>query len=174
MPKIRDSPSARAALGDPALTELCHREFPRLVGLVALRVGDRGVAEELAQDALVRLCQKWPDVDRHGPWLTRVALNLSNSWLRRRFAEHRAYRRRGLAAAVEQAPDVAGRLALRQAVSQLPRRQQTALILRYYEQMSVTETADLMRCPEGTVKALTHRALKRLRTEHAQEVIENA
>lgn len=64
---------------DGELARVCEAEFPRLVGLLALRVGDRHVAQQLAQDALVELCRKWPTVREPGPWLTRVALNLSSS-----------------------------------------------------------------------------------------------
>lgn len=159
------------------LEAICLREFPRLVGLVALRVGDQRIAEELSQDALVRLCQKWPDVERPEAWLTRVALNLSVSWLRRRIAERRAYGRHGSATADELPPPTADRLAIREAVASLPRRQQAAVILRFYEEMSVEEAADVMGCPPGTVKSLTHRALKRLRADGGvteQEVVERA
>ena len=59
--------------------------------MLALYVGDRGLAEELAQEALIRLCQHWPRVrrmERPGGWLTRVAMNLARSSWRRRAAEH--------------------------------------------------------------------------------------
>jgi len=147
---------------DEALTHVCRREFPRLVGLLALRVGDQRIAEELAQDALVRLCQRWPDVDRPEAWLTRVALNLGNSWLRRRLAERRAYRRHGPGQRHQLPPASAEVIDVRAAVAGLPDRQRTVLILRYYEQLSVAESALVMGCPEGTVKSLTHRALERL------------
>ena len=46
------------------LTRVCAEEYPRLVGLLALQVGDRLVAEELAQDTLLALCRHWGRVDR--------------------------------------------------------------------------------------------------------------
>lgn len=100
--------------------ELCKRQHPRLVGLLALRVGDQHVAEELAQEALVRLCQRWPAIDRPEAWLTRVAFNMGNSWLRRRFAERRAYHRHGLSPEDEMAPAAADVVAIREAVAKLP------------------------------------------------------
>lgn len=144
------------------LADACRREYPRLVGLLVLRVGDRHVAEELAQDALVELCRRWGEIDNPPAWLTRVALNRSSSWLRRKGAERRAYRRHGTHREHEEAPDAADAVAVRRAVSELPPRQQTALILRYYEDLSVAETAEVMGCPKGTVKSLTYRALARL------------
>ena len=159
---------------DESLAQLCRREHPRLVGLLALRVGDRRVAEELAQDTLVRLCQRWPDIERPSAWLTRVALNVSSSWFRRRMAERRAYRRHGPSPLTDPPPETADVIAVRRAVAVLPDRQRTAVILRYYEQLSVAETATVMACPEGTVKALTNRALRRLASDGGLNVEEMA
>lgn len=153
---------------DEDLDVFVRHEHRRLVGLLALHVGSREVAEELAQDALARLCEHWPRV-RHmsnrRAWLNRVAINLANSALRRRYAEQRANRRHGVVddVSIEEHVDV---LAVRRAVAQLPRGQRTAVSLRFYEQLTVAETAAFMDCPEGTVKSLVHRAIGRLR-EHA-------
>ncbi len=144
---------------DGALVDVCRREYPRLVGLLALRVGDRHVAEELAQDALVQLCRHWSRIELPQAWLTRVALNAATSWWRRKVAERKAYRRHGTGPDEVRPTDPADAVAVRQAVSSLPRRQQTVLVLRYYEDLSVAETAAVMGCAEGTVKSLTHRAL---------------
>lgn len=153
---------------DPQADELAafvHQEHRRLVGLLALQVGRITVAEELAQDALIRLCEHWPRVrhmaDRRS-WLNRVAINLANSWWRRRYAERRANRRHGPGELVDE-HTTADVIAVREAVAALPPRQRTVIALRFYEQMSVAETAAQMRCAEGTVKSLTHKALTRLR-----------
>lgn len=152
-------------MDDAELAETCQREFGRLVGLLALRVGDQRIAEELAQEALLALCREWPDVERPEAWLTRVALNQSHSHVRRLFAQRRAYaRHRESAPASEQLPS-AEVLTVRDAVSRLPRRQQAVIVLRFYEQMSVAEAADVMGCPQGTVRSLTSRALQQLRGE---------
>lgn len=153
---------------DAELAALCERERDRLVGLLALYLGDRAVAEELAQETLIRLVQNWPKVrtmaNRRG-WLSTVAMNLANSWLRRRVAERKANRRVGVTTdrAETAHAEPADVLAVREAVATLPRRQRTALVLRYYARLTVAETAAHMGCPEGTVKALTHRAIARLR-----------
>lgn len=145
------------------LDAVCRAEFPRLIGLITLQVGDRHVAEELAQDALTELILRWDKVDRPEAWLTRVALNVSNSWLRRRSAERRAYRRHGHTHDLHRDPEAADAVALSRAVAALPARQRTAVAMRFYEQCSVAETAEFMGCAEGTVKALTHRAMTALR-----------
>lgn len=146
--------------------EFCRLVRPRLIGAVLLLVGDRHVAEELAQETLARVWISWP---RLGPlddtarraWAYRVAVNSANSWWRRRTAERRAVGR--LAEGGTHDADPADAIAIRLAVRRLPRRQRTALVLRYYADLPVDEVASLMGCAPGTVKALTNQALHRLR-----------
>ena len=153
---------------DPDLVDLCRREHVRLVGLLALYTGDRPVAEDLAQEALLRLHDRWDQV-RAMPspraWLSAVAINLARSWWRRRYAEQRAYRRHGAAPVSEPAAEPADVLAVRRAVAALPLRQRAALVLRYYGGLSLGETAAALRCADGTVKSLTHKAIARLRAD---------
>jgi RNA polymerase sigma factor (sigma-70 family) len=130
------------------------REYPRLVAALTLLVRDRGVAEELAQDALVRT---------YGPWVHRVAVNGGVSWLRRRSAERRALRRNG--PAVAEPWDDAEVLAVRRAVSNLPRRQRQAIVYRYYFGYSTAETAELMGIRPGSLKSAVTRAFATLRAE---------
>lgn len=159
----------RELAADPDLAEVCRTEHVRLVGLLALYVGDRAVAEDLAQDTLVRLHQHWPRVrtmDSPHAWISTVALNLARSWWRRRFAERRANRRVGVDGDLRERaaePEPAVVLAVRSAVAALPPRQRAALVLRYYAQLSVQETADALGCATGTVKSLTHSAINALR-----------
>jgi RNA polymerase sigma factor (sigma-70 family) len=54
-------------------------------------------------------------------------------------------------------------LAVRAAVARLPERERRVIILRFFSDMSVSEAAALIGCPEGTVKSLTHAAIRRLR-----------
>jgi RNA polymerase sigma-70 factor (sigma-E family) len=168
---------------DVELEAFIAAESPRLVGLLALYVGEAALAEELAQEALVRLCQHWPRVrrmERPAGWLTRVALNLARSSWRRRAAERRALARLAPPVGETADPDVALILAVRGAVAALPERQRRALVLRYYAHRSVAEVAAEMGCAEGTVKSLTHKAIATLRRppgllqDHLEEEIASA
>jgi RNA polymerase sigma factor (sigma-70 family) len=146
----------------------CVEEHPRLVGALSLYCGNRAVAEELAQDALSRACRDWRKVRRlgaPGAWTHRVAINLANSYFRRAAAEARAKRRLQEQQSVYTDPDVdpTAALTIRGVVASLPRRQRTALILRYYVDLSVRDVAAAMECPEGTVKTLTSKAIASLR-----------
>ena len=76
----------------------CAEEFPRLAGALSLYLGDRAIAEELAQEALLKACRRWERVSQlesPGGWTWRVARNLAKSHLRRRRAERRARARLG-------------------------------------------------------------------------------
>ncbi len=152
-----------------ALTEFCRREHRRLVGSLTLHCGDPHVAAELAQEALARVCQDWNRVAgmaAPGAWLHRVAINLASSHYRRRACERRAVQRFGGRRVDQGLADPAGALAVRAAVAALPLRQRTALVLRYYSDLSVEQTAEAMGCAPGTVKSLCSQALAQLR-QHA-------
>ena len=151
----------------------CVEEHPRLVGALSLYCGDRVLAEELAQDALSRACRDWRKVRRlgaPGAWTHRVAINLANSYFRKAAAESRAKRRLHEDQSAYRDPglDRAAAMDIRSAVASLPRRQRTALILRYYVDLSVRDVAAAMECPEGTVKTLTSKAISSLRHSLSQ------
>jgi RNA polymerase sigma factor (sigma-70 family) len=153
------------------LESFCASEYPRLVGALTLYCGTRASAEELAQEALIRVCQHWDRVrglQNPGAWAHRVAMNLASSHLRRLAAERRARARLATLAEGERSTyEVVepGAERIRSAIAALPRRQRRALILRYYVGLSVAEAAAEMSCPEGTVKRLTHEATKALRRD---------
>jgi RNA polymerase sigma-70 factor (sigma-E family) len=155
----------------PGLVALCEELHPQLVGTLTLYCGNRAIAEELTQETLVRLWNRWEDVrsldSPHG-WAHRVAMNLANSWFRRRAAEWRANTRsRGVAATVEDPADV---LALREAVGALPPRQRAAIVCRYYAGLSVAQTAAVLGCATGTVKSLTSKGIDSLRAQPGFDV----
>jgi RNA polymerase sigma-70 factor (ECF subfamily) len=154
---------------DRSIASFCEAEYPRLVKVLGLLVGDVHLAEDLAQEALIRAWRRWDDVrglDSPGGWVNRVAINLGLSALRSRRT------RRRLDAVIEARPievssdaGTANALAMRQAVAALPLREREAIVLRYFADYSVAETAGALRCPEGTVKTLTSRGIERLRAE---------
>lgn len=154
------------------LAAFCRQEYPKLVGALDLYVGDVYVAEELAQEALVRASQRWSRVsqlDSPGGWTYRVAINLANSWFRRRAAERRARERIGPLEA-HRDPDGAEGESVRRAVAALPERQRTALVLRYYLDLSAAEVAQRLGTTPGAVRASTKRAVAYLRDELRPEI----
>jgi RNA polymerase sigma factor (sigma-70 family) len=150
---------------DPQLAEFCRVEWPRLVGSLGLYVGDRELAEDLAQEALIRVCANWlrvRDADSPSAWAHRAAFNLAKSHHRRE-ATWRRLRPRAVAPVEVVQSDGAAALAIRDAVAALPEPQRQALVLRYFADLSVRDAADVMGCPENTVKTHTRRALDSLR-----------
>lgn len=145
----------------------CARMRPRLVGALSLITGSADLSEELAQEALAKVWNRWSRVagmEHPEAYTHRIALNLSRSHFRRAAAERRM-RQRVAAQAVQhvEAPDTADGLVVRDAVGRLPDRQRRAVVLRYYAGLSVAETAQALGCASGTVKALTHQAIASLR-----------
>lgn len=148
------------------MTAFCRAEHPRLVGALMLQTGDRGVAEDLAQEVLIKVCQHWEKVSAMASprgWLHTVAANQARSWVTAPWSA---------APVCAMAPgrwrggdgtEGADRVAVRAAVRALPLRQRTALVLRYYADLPAAQVAVSMGCSEGTVRALTYQAIATLR-----------
>lgn len=163
-------PTAPRVDTTPELRDLelfCRKRHARLVGMLGLYVGDRELGEDLAQEALVRLCQHWDrlptdeDADR---WLSRVAFNLAKSAMRTRSTRQGIQDRLGRDLVREPvAVETADAVAVRRAVSQLPDKPRRALILRYFADLSVAEVAAVLECPTATVKTHTRQAILALR-----------
>lgn len=161
---------------DEELALFCQAEYRRLVGMLSLYCRDRYLAEELAQDTLIRVINNWSRVRRLGSpsaWAYRVAINLANSYLRRRLAERRATRRMSSrATTVQHDQDTPTAVAVRAAVAGLPRPQRAVIVLRFFADLPVREVSSLLGYPEGTVKTLTAKALASLRATDLLELQE--
>jgi RNA polymerase sigma factor (sigma-70 family) len=122
-------------------------------GALALYTGDPALAEELTQEVMLRVWRSWPTAstkDRPERWALRVGLNLAKSRWRRLRLERREI---APSPRIEDAGgDLADALAVRAAVVALPRRQRAAIVLRYFNDLSVADTAAVLSCAEGTVK----------------------
>jgi RNA polymerase sigma-70 factor (ECF subfamily) len=148
------------------LFAMCQQQHPRLVGMLGLYCGDHDVAEDLAQEALIRLCRDWRSVrklDAPERWLHRVAINLAHSHYRRKGIERRALSLLG--SRRRQEPQPHGDVETLALLGNLPHRQKAALVLHYYLDMTVPEVAQVMEIPEGTAKTLIHRGARALRAD---------
>jgi RNA polymerase sigma-70 factor, ECF subfamily len=133
--------------------------YPRLVAGVALIDGSRAGAEDAVQEALARAwerSERGERIESLPAWVTRVAMNLSKSRLRRVRAEARGKERLPGGAKVETSAD--DRLDVVRALAALPRRQRETTVLRYYLGLDVAEIAAALEVSEGTVKTSLHRA----------------
>jgi RNA polymerase sigma-70 factor (sigma-E family) len=150
------------------LGELYLRYADDATRLAYLLTGDRALAEDLVQDAFVRLAGRLAHLRDEGAfeaYLRRTVVNLSRSYYRRRKVERAYLERTRTRPEASTGPDVAEREALWLALARLPARQRAALVLRFYEDLSERQVAEVLRCPAGTVKSLVSRGLRALRTQ---------
>jgi RNA polymerase sigma-70 factor (sigma-E family) len=140
-------------------------EFPRVVKLAYALSGSRTGAEDIAQEAFLRAYRDWDRVgsyEHQAAWVRRVAANLATSGLRRRLVEARALTR--LAARREPALDPlpAENADFWRAVRALPHRQAQAVALYYLGDLSIQQTASVLDCAQGTVRAHLAKARRTL------------
>ncbi|GAA1798716.1 SigE family RNA polymerase sigma factor [Nocardioides hankookensis] len=147
-----------------AFDEFVATSADRLVRTAYLLCGDRGHAEDLVQTALLRTARRWRSARRQPEaYARRVVVNLAKDrWrdLARRPAEAPLD---GVEATIPVVDGLLDRDELVRAAAQLPPGQRAVLVLRYFDDLSVEETAVTLGCSTGTVKSQTSRALERLR-----------
>ncbi len=156
------------------LTAFVRREHPRLVRAVHLLLDDHAVAEEVAQEALLRTASRWEQVsamDSPGGWTHRVAVNLATSQLRRRRLERRARSRTTPAEEVVGAPDTATAIIVRTALRALPEPQRRILVLRHVLDWTTADIADLDGASPEAVRQRLTRARAALREQLGPELI---
>ena len=161
------------------LTSTADRPTDRLADLYALHegrarrvayllTGDKELAEDLAQEAFVRVASRLTLLRKPESfeiYLRQTVINLCRGHWRRKRSERRYLATESHEAADQASAesDLGERDELWRALQLLPHRQRVALVLRFYEDMSEQQTADVMSCPVGTVKSLVSRGLKTLR-----------
>ena len=149
------------------LADLYLAYAPGAIRLAYLLTGDRSIAEDLVQDAFVRITGRFVhlrDAGAFPAYLRTSVVNLARSHGRRRVVERRFQQRTADPAdLVSRDPDAVEQEAMRVALLQLPIRQRSAIVLRYYEDLSEAQIAELLRCRPGTVKSLISRGTQRLR-----------
>ena len=173
VPEVRAAASGVEAEDDPtrdvAVEVLFRRHYPELIRLAYCLLGERPQAEDAVQDAFVSLYLHWHRLrDRRAApaYLRSAVINRSRSRVRT------LARERGRAAsqlvdvpassAEEDAVPRADAARLDGAVRDLPRRQREVVVCRYYLDLSVAETAELLGVTAGSVKRHAHRALQAL------------
>jgi RNA polymerase sigma-70 factor (sigma-E family) len=157
---------------DAEFTEFVHASWPGLYRTAYLLLGDRELAEDLAQTALAKTYAAWPRIDAHGAapaYARRTLVNTAASWFRKKgwrnevpteTLPERSY-----------TPDATLRPVLMDALATLPARQRAVVVLRFFEDLSVAETAEVLGCTTGTVKSQTFEAFAKLRVLLGDAVI---
>jgi RNA polymerase sigma-70 factor (sigma-E family) len=137
---------------------------PALLRTAYLLVHDEGRAEDLLQTALTKAWFAWVRIEGDPePYVRRILVTTSASWWRRRWVGEQPTAHLPEHGAEDRTPEQD----LWHAVGNLPPRQRAVVVLRYLEDRSETETAQLLGCSPGTVKSQCAKALAKLRMDPA-------
>ncbi len=154
-----------------ALARLVERHHSLLLGFLYRMTGDRALAEDLVQETFVRVLRGIRQYDYprpFKPWLYSIATHLARDHYKRAEMRYTVLMLEDAAEEEMDAPEERLLLdgAARQvavAITQLPDHQREAVVLRYYQELSLAEIAEMMQVPVGTVKSRLSLGLKRLR-----------
>ncbi|WP_034592361.1 SigE family RNA polymerase sigma factor [Hamadaea tsunoensis] len=153
---------------DPSFVSFVEERSTALLRTAYLLTGDRGHAEDLLQTALLRTLRHWRRArDAPESYVRQVLVNLSRDRIRTLLRRPRELPLPPDPDALRSADPAADRFGERQEIAQvlrvLPIRQRQVVVLRFFEDLTVEQTARLLGCSTGTVKSYTSRGLARLR-----------
>lgn len=158
--KVGVDDEAKARFG-----EFARARTAALIRVAYLLTGDQHAAEDLVQSALAKTYARWGSIRHEDPegYVRTVMYREQVSWWRRR-----RHRETVVGTPVDRAcPDgsegVDLRLAMRDALLRLPPAHRAVLVLRYFEDLTESQVAEVLDCSVGTVRSRTHRAVSRLR-----------
>ena len=150
--------------------EFAAARLPAVLKFAAVLTGDRGLAEDVVQEVLIRANARWEAIaglDRPEAYVHKMIVNEYLSWRRRSW--RLVLSGAGTDLTGRSVPDPAAGYAERDAIfaelAKLPLRQRAVLVLRYYEGLSDQEIAEVLGCRPGTVRGYASRALAALRVE---------
>jgi RNA polymerase sigma-70 factor (sigma-E family) len=163
------TPTSRDELGEFYATHVTSAKR-----LAYMLTGDHELAEDLMQDAFVKVAGRLGGLrnqESAAAYLRQTIVNLCRSHFRRKGVE-RAYLRREAAMHATEAVeprDVLAADVLWNELQHLAYRQRCAVVLRYYEDLSEHQAAEVLGCSVGALKALTNRAMEQLRAKVGNE-----
>ena len=138
----------------------------RLLATAYLLTGDHGRAEDLLQTALAKTWLAWARVETPEPYVRRAMVNTYASWWRRRWRGERSTDDLPDQVYLEESSDQHD---LWVALRRLPRGQRAVLVLRFYEDLTEVETAQVLGCSVGTVKSQSAKGIAKLRRDPGLE-----
>ena len=146
--------------------ELYERYATDVLRVCYFYLGDRQKAEDVCQDVFVRLITTSPQLQegREKAWLLKVALNRCRdlwrgAWLKRVVLGSPAFE---LVHAPDEIDSLADRQEIMQAINQLPAAFKEVILLHYYQGYGISEIAEMMELPEGTISSRLSRGRKKL------------
>lgn len=149
-----------------AFSEFVESRSHALLRTAYLMVGDHQLAQDLVQEALVKTFMAWPrlrDPEKVDSYVRRTIVTTGISWRRRRSFQERPADLLPDALGPDHVETMATHRVLVEHLRGLPPRQRAAIVLRYYEDLTVAQTAEIMGCSEGAVKSHVSIGLGKLR-----------
>jgi RNA polymerase sigma-70 factor (sigma-E family) len=151
---------------DESFYEYVAARTARLSRVAYVLTGDFHLAEDLVQQTLLRVAERWQRISAAGDpdaYVRRVLYNQYVSWWRRARLRVDLRAEPPEMSVSDASGDVIASLMVRQALNRLTVRQRAVLVLRYFEDLTEAEAADVLNCAVGTVKSQSRVALARLR-----------
>jgi RNA polymerase sigma-70 factor (sigma-E family) len=149
-----------------AFADFVEHRSHALLRTAYLLVGDHQLAEDLLQEALIKTLIAWPrlrDPANVDAYARRTIVTTAISWRRRRSFHERPVDFLPDAPGADEVETLATHGVLVAHLRGLPPRQRAAIVLRYYEDLTVAQTAETMGCSEGAVKSHVSLGLGKLR-----------
>ena len=158
--------AVRSSREATAFTEFMAVRSASLFRTAYLLVGDHQLAQDLLQESLIKTYVAWPrlrDVRNAEAYARRTLVTTAISWRRRRSFHERPTDVVPDASTPDPVDDVTTHASVVAQLRALPPRQRAAIVLRYYEDLSEAQTAEVMGCSVGAVKSQVSTGLRRLR-----------
>lgn len=171
VPAARTKEPGEAAVGsvdDPAFRDYVRARRQALLRTAYLLTGNLADAEDLVQSALAKTYLAWHRIEDRSAidsYVRRAMVNTQISWWRRRRLEEFPTDEIPDQVAVDHPVSTDVQESLRRAIDRLPQRMRAAVMLRYYEDMTEAEVAEVLGVSVGTVKSTVSRAVAKLRTD---------
>lgn len=165
---------------DGGIEAYVRARTPALLRTAYLLTMDVHAAEDLVQTALSKVWPRWQRLSREGDpdaYVRRCLINTFLSWRRRRAATEVVLpdltERAGSAVHAQDQDSISTRLLVLDALAQLPPRQRATVVLRFFNDLTEVQTAEVLTCSVGTVKSQTAKALASLRTRLGEVNLED-
>jgi RNA polymerase sigma-70 factor (sigma-E family) len=158
----------RAARADADFREFVRSRGRALLKSAYLLTGNQADAEDLVQSALAKTYQAWDRIEDRNAldgYVRRAIVNTHISWWRRRRVDEYPTDEIPDRPVADSSGNSELHDTLQRAISRLPQRMRTAVVLRYFEDMTEAEVADVLGVSQGTVKSTVSRAVAKLRTD---------
>jgi RNA polymerase sigma-70 factor (sigma-E family) len=157
-----------AGVDDPVFRDYVRSRSRALLRTAYLLTGNAADAEDLVQSALAKTYVAWDRIEDRGAldgYVRRAMVNTHISWWRRRRLDEYPTDEIPDQAVVDHSVSNEMQETLRRAIDRLPQRMRAAVMLRYYDDMSEAEVAEVLGVSLGTVKSTVSRAMAKLRID---------